>query len=330
MLIILYIMNVLNVPDRYVESRGDGEIAYSFNLVAFTHSDKVRFEVNGLKTSWLSIDDDFIKRIQFENLNKSFISKHLAKEIEIRNILDEGAGLLDDGKYRKAIGCFDEVIYYDEDYGRALLFKSRALFGQGHFVKALRYYRKALNADSCLEDIEYHKRLVHKANEERDSFPKIKRHIYMGDEHFGAGEFRKAVESYGKALADPSKFKSKILPKLLNKKATALFELHDIDNALKCFEKSLDISQSDYAIFMRGRCEYELDLDLDDSFFCDLRISKPQQLSRAMILNGIGMQGEAIECIDNLLSNHFAQDELYIKAVECRNAAIDSLNNQVI
>ena len=315
-------MTLLDIPDQYIKSESDGEIAYDFNLTVFTHLDKVRFEINGTSTSWLDLDDGFITRIQFEKLNKSLIGKHLAKEIEIKNILDKGAGHFKAQKYPKAISCFDEVIYYDDSYGEALLFKSRALFAQNHFVKALRYYKKAMKADAYLKDIEYHRLLLEKANDEREHFPKIKRQIYMGDEYFSGGDFSRAVESYDKALANPSEFKSKILYKLLNKKGCALFEMNVFDKALECFGKSLEVYKSDYAIFMKGYCEYELGMDLDDSFMGDLRITKYQQLLRALILIETGRNEDAIRCLDDLLANHFIEDKLYFMAVESRASAM--------
>lgn len=318
-------MTLLNVPDNHVTSKCDGEITYDFNLTVFALGDKVRFTVNGVSTSWLGLDDDFIKRIQFEKLNKSLISQHLTMEIEIKNLLDEGAMHLGAEKYRKAIGCFDDVIYYDEMYGEALLLKSRVLFAQKHFVKALRHYKKAVNANGDLKDINYHKLLVKNANDERGNFPKIKRHIYNGDEHFAAGDFKKAIESYDMALADSSPFKSRILHKLLNKKAAALFELKSFDEAMECFERSLEVHKSDYAIFMKGRCRHELGLALDDSFISNLKITKRQQLCRAMILIEAEMYADAVRCIDDLLSVHFAEDELYFAALSSKVRAMDLL-----
>ena len=169
------------------------------------------------------------------------------KEIEIKNILDEGKKYLGSEKYSKAIECFDEAIFYDKNYAEALLFKSHALFGQNHFIKSLRFYKKTLKANAYLKDIEYHKLLLAKSSEERDNFPKIKRHIYNGDEHFARGDFKRAVVSYDKALANPSKFNSKILYKLLNKKGTALFKLKRFDESFECFNESLKVRPSDYA-----------------------------------------------------------------------------------
>ena len=119
----------------------------------------------------------------------------------IENLFDEGTNFLKSEKFAKAIECFDEVIFYDENYGMALINKSHALFGQKHFVKALRYYRRAVKADENLKDVEYHKLLLANSNAERDNFPKIKLYIYAGDEHFAKGEYEKALESYKKALA---------------------------------------------------------------------------------------------------------------------------------
>lgn len=322
-------MNLLNIPDYHISSIDEEKITYDFNLTVFTLHDKVRFDIDGTATSWMGIDDGFVERIRFENLNRCFLSNHLAKEIEIKNILDEGIMHLKSERYPKAIECFDEAILYDEGYGEALLLKSHSLFGQKHFVKALRHYKKAINTDGKLKDIEYHKMLLEKANEERSSFPKIKSHIYAGDEHFASGDYAMAIESYDKALANPSKFKSRILHKLLNKKATALFEMESFSEALDCFESSLQVQKSDYAVFMRGRCRHKMNLTLDDSFIRDLRITKPQKLCKAMILIDVKMYEDAIKCIDDLLSSHFAPDDLYFKALSSKISAMQSLDMDV-
>ena len=211
-------------------------------------ADKVRFTFNVLSTGWMSLDDPFIKRIDEDNLNSEFLGQHITKEIEIRNTLDEAYIHLASEKYSKAIDDFDEVLYYDPNYAEALMGKSHALYGQRHFVKALRYYKRAVKADDSLKDNDYYKLLLEKSHEERDSFPKLKLNIYAGDELFAKGEFEKAVESYDRALANPSKFKDKILSKLLNKKASALVQLERYGDALKCFEKS----GNDFSYFGQG------------------------------------------------------------------------------
>ena len=325
----IYSMNLLNIPESYVASRSGDEITYNFNLTIFTLDGKVKFDINGRATSWMYSNDGFIERILFENLNRCFLAEHILKEIEIRNILDEGRKYLDLEKYAKAIECFDEVIYYDKNYAEALLFKSHALFGQGHFVKALRHYKRALKANPNLKDIEYHRLLLAKSSEERDNFPKIKRFIFTGDELFSRGDFEKAVESYDKALANPSKFKSKILYNLLNKKGTAIFKLQRFDGALECFNESLNVNPSDYAYFMRGFCMHSLGMALDDSFINARNITKDQQLYRALILNEAKRHEDAIRCVDDLLSVHFVADKMYFIALSCKISSMESLGMDV-
>ena len=287
--------------------------------------DNVRFEFEGLSTGWMSKDDSFIERIQTADLNQSFIKEHILKEIEIRNILDDGIRFLKSEKYAKAIECFDEVIFYDENYGMALINKSHALFGQRHFVKALRYYRRAVKASDYLEDIEYQKLLLKKSGEERDNFPKLKKNIYAGDEYFSQGEYEKALESYKKALSNPSKLKEKILFKLLNKKATTHLKLNEFENAMACFNESLNALNNDYACFGRGVCEHRLGLAISECFFYDLKISKKQILVKADILNDIGEYKNALECWDFLLKNHFRCDEMYVKILEGKRTALSNL-----
>ena len=162
--------------------------------------DEIQFEFEGAFTNWMSQDDSFSARIDESWINKDFFEKHLLKEFEIRNLLDEGTVFLKSGKFKKAIECFDEVLFYDSQYAEALLNKSQALFGQRHYIKALRFYKRAVKVSADLKDVEYHKLLLAKSSEERDNFPPFKRNIYAGDEHFSSGDYEKALESYKKAL----------------------------------------------------------------------------------------------------------------------------------
>ena len=275
-------------------------------------ADKVRFTFNGLSTGWMSLDDPFIKRIDEDNLNSEFLGQHITKEIEIRNTLDEANSHLASEKYQKAIDDFDEVLYYDPDYAEALIGKSHALYGQKHFVKSLRHYKKAIKADESLEDRDYYRLLLEKSHEERDTFPKLKLNIYAGDEFFAKGEFEKAVESYDRALANPSRFKDKILSKLLNKKGSALLQLERYADAMECFEKS----KNDFSYFGQGYCEYKLGLPVNDRFRGYLKIDKKFQLKQAVILNELGFRDESKGICDYLSENHFKRDELYFTLKE--------------
>ena len=287
--------------------------------------DSVRFSLNGLSTNWMSCNDSFISRIDSSALNPVYLTEHITKEIEIKNVLDEGIGFLDSGKYPKAIEKFDEVIFYDGKHGEALLNKSFALYHQKHFIKALRHYKKAIKTDSSLKDVEYHMALIKEANHERDNFPKIKLNIYAGDEHFQKGEFADAVESYNRALENPSRFKEKILSKLLNKKATTLLRLEEFEEALECFCESLDVGLNDYAHFGKGLCQYRLGMEICDEFKNILDISKPQMLRQVTVLNDLGFYGDSVKIADYLCKNHFKVDEFYIELFETRIFAMDKL-----
>lgn len=276
---------------------------------------RVRLCINGLSTFWIGRDDSFFERIDTDNLNQELRIKHLKKEIQIKNALDDGISLFKSQKYGKAIEKIDDVLFYDPDYAVALLFKSYCLCSQRHFVKALRHYRRAVSADKSLKDLEYYRTLLGKANDERSNFPKLKLNIYAGDEHFANSEYQSAIESYNRALQDSSRFKQKILPKLLNKKATAYLKLNDFKKALECFTDSLDVGKSDYAIFGKGICEYELDLDIDPEFRGCLGISKRQMLKQASVLKNRGYRDDSLRILDFLRENHFKNDELYKKMV---------------
>ena len=277
------------------------------------HENLVRFSVEGTSTNWMASDDLFIKRIDEDNLNRDLLVEHLKKEIQMKNLLDEAISIFKTQKFAKAIEMLDEVLFYDPEYGEALLFKSYCLRGQRHFVKALRHYKRAVKSDESLWDNEYHMAITRQANEERSNFPKLKLNIYAGDEHFARGEFEMAIESYDRALEDSSKFKQKILSKLLNKKATACIKLNDYGDACECFGKSLEVDGNDYAIFGKGVCEYELDLDIDSGFRRCLRISKRQMLQQALILNDMGYHEESSRIANYLRKNHFKNDDIYEK-----------------
>ena len=273
----------------------------------------VRFSVEDASTNWMDKDDLFVKRTDDDNLNSDFLIEHLKKEIQIKNIFDEAMSLFKSQKYGKAIEKLDEVLFYDPEYGDAMIFKSYCLKEQGHFVKALRYYRRAVKSDESLRNNEYHKALARQANDERSNFPKLKLNIFTGDEHFAQGEFERAIESYDKALEDPSRFKQSILSKLLNKKATAYLKLEDYGEALECFQRSREVDGNDYAVFGMGLCQYELDLDIDSEFRRCLKISKRQMLQQALILNDLGYHDDSSRIADYLRKNHFRKDDFYQK-----------------
>ena len=294
---------------------------------------KVKFTCRDLSSNWIDIDDEFIKRIQYVNLNKDKLEQHLECEIRFKNRLDEGNLFLKKEKYSKAISCFDDVLYYDSKYVEALISKSHALFGQRHYVKALRYYRKAGESGS-FTDSDYYKMLLDKSREERDGFPRIKLNIYAGDEYFTKGDYSRALESYNSALQDSSKFKEKILFKLLNKKATALFLLGEFKQSLECFKKSIEVTDNDYAHFGMGYCLYKMSMDdpknrvcescldgiyvekIRNSFKKAVKINKKQLLIKADIMYDLGCLDEALNYYEEFLNVHFIEDNDYIKASE--------------
>ena len=285
----------------------------------------IKLAIDDVSTNWICGDDPFIDRLADDKINRFFKSSHLACEINIKNILDEGIRLLNLKSYPKAIKCFDEVIYYDEKYGEALISKSRALFGQGHFVKSLRFYKRAVGA-GYPKDLEYYKLLLKKSGEERDGFPKIKQNIYAGDEAAAKGEFELALEFYEKALMEPSKFKNKILYKLFNKKAFILTKLKRFDESLTSFDESLKAHENDIAYFGRGLCKHCLGIDC----VCDLKlavyIDKRYILKKALIFNGLGLYGDALDAFNEFLDKHFVIDSAFMSAIEGKAAALENLN----
>ena len=292
-----------------------GEHNFPDDLLVKKHDSVIMFQYGDVKTGWIDINDSFISKITLDNLNPDRQEEHLIYMLNLKNRFDEGVNLLKHEKYSKAIECFDDAIYYDSNDGEALIYKSHALFGQKHFVKALRYYRRAIKADGDLKDDDYFKDLLDKSNNERDNFPKLKLSIYAGDEFFSKGEFENAIESYDKALVNPSKFKDKILFKLLNKKATAYVKLNDFKNAKECFNESWNVFNNDYACFGLGYCQYRLNLEVNDCFKKPLKINKKLLITKAEILSDLGYIEESKKDYCEFLKNHFTIDGDYKKAM---------------
>lgn len=287
---------------------------------------RVRFEIEGVSTDWMDESDRFTERIDESNLNRAFLSRHILKEIEIRNILDEGMGFLEGEEYAKAIGCFDDVLFYDDGYGEALIGKSRALFCQKHFVKSLRYYRRAVDVSSDFEDEKYNKTLLEMSDKEIDAFPKLKRNIYAADEYFSEGEYQKALKNYKKTLLIPSIGKEKILFKLYNKIATTHLKLNEFEDALMYFNASAKALNNDYAYYGKGLCEYEFQLDVAaESLKRAVKLEKGQLLEKGLILNELECYRDALETFDFLLENHFTVDKMYITALNGKMYAMRKL-----
>lgn len=321
----IIVMTLLNIPEEHISSESDDKITCDFGLSVFVSDDKLRFCIDDECTSWMGADDRFTERIRFENLNPCFLKRHLVKEIEIKNVLDRGVELLGSEKYSKAIELFDEVIYYDSYYGEALFFKSKALFGQRHYVKSLRHYKKAIRADGSLKDVEYHKILLKESSAERDNFPRIKRNIYAGDEYCAKEDYDNALECYDRALADSSKFKNKILSKLMNKKGKTLIELKRVDEAMDVFRQSLNVQPTDFAYYMLGFYSPET----NDYLNRRLNITKKQLLSKSVRLLELGQFEYALDSLDEFLNNHFKPDEDYVLALNLKISALRQLGKDV-
>ena len=314
-------MTLLNIPDEFISSLEDDKITYNFDLSIFMRDNEVKFSVDDISTSWMSPDDNFIDRIQFNRLNPCFLKRHLAKEIEIRNTLECAVKLLGSQKHPKAIEMLDRVLYYDPEYGEALFFKSKAFFAQKHYVKSLRHYKKAIKSDNRLKDVDYHKLLLKKSSDEIDNFPKIKRNIYAGDEYFAKGDYDKALKCYEKALANPTKFKNRILSKLLNKKGTALVKLNRIDEAIEVFKDSINAKPTDYAYYFLGFYSP----GPNDYIRMNLKITKKQLLSKSKKLCDFGEFDLASDCLDEFLDNHYRVDSDYLQALNLKISVLKNL-----
>ena len=282
--------------------------------------DLIRIEFGDLRTNWISADDPFIERIRPGRLNRYFLCKHLAREIEMKNVLDNAANLFDLKSYAKAISELDRVIYYDGGYSEAIILKSHALYFQGHFVKALRFYKK-----SHVEDRDYYRLLLEKSSRERDSFPKIKKNIYAGDEAAAKGDYEGAIGFYDRALENPSKFKDKILFKLLNKKALSLTKLNRFDEALSSFDASLRVHENDFAHFGKAYSQYSLGMDCISNLKRAKNIDKKCLIIKANILNEFGLYEDALDAFNVFLNNHFTIDRDFKSAIEGKAASMDNL-----
>lgn len=282
---------------------------------------KLQFE--SYFTGWLGSDDYFLKRIDSDNLNRVFLKNHLIKEFEVKNKLDSAIVLFQNKSYSKAIKVFDEILFYDPQYLDALIYKSYSLYHQKHFIKALKYFKKAIDVDSVLNNNDFHKKLMKCGQIEKESLPPFKLNIYKGDECFSAKNFKKAVMYYDLTLNGDFKIPEKIRHKLLNKKATALLNLNKYKEALEIFKNS----NSDYNVFSSALCRYNMGLSVSDEFKKPLKITKKQMLHQIMILNKVECFSEAINISNYLLENHFKVDEFYFKLLNAKKYALEKTNN---
>ncbi len=310
-------MTNINIPDEMS------------SLKVFKDADRVRLEIDGVSTGWISDNDTFLERIRPEKLNGCFLDEHLKCEIRIKNVLDEGIDFLANGKYGNAIRCFDEAIHFDSAYASALLLKSHALFAQRHYVKSLRYYKRAVSSDDNLKDDEHYNVLLNQSAAERENFPEVKRYIFTGDELFAEGDFENALASYDKAMKCANNLKGRILSRLYSKKATALMKLNEFEKAIECFTKSIDIKENDYAYFGKGCCEYELDRDGTESLLMASNITLDQMLEKGLILNETGHFDEAVECFDEILEIHYTVDDLYFCTINGMMYSLKAMDRDV-
>lgn len=118
------------------------------------------------------------------------------------------------------------------------------------------------------------------------------------------------------------KGKEKILFKLLNKTASTYLKLNDFENALLCFNESLNASDNGYAWYGKGMCEYELGLEgAGESLRRAVGITKRQLLQKGLVQNELGLYSDALETFEFLLENHFRDDEMYAAALRGRKTA---------
>lgn len=285
-------------------------------VTVFKENGKVKLEFMNCSTGWLDEDDYFIKRL--DNINENRLEEHLIKEFEVKNTLDNAIE-------NSSVKMLDKVLFFDENYLDALVFKSKIFKGQKHFIKALRTYRKAIRHGLVADD-EYLKELQGLAVSERNALPEIKKSIFNGDHAFRHGKYENAIRFYDRALENPDKFKNKIISKLLNKKGEALVRLERFSEAIECFDLSVRISPNDFAYFRRGFCEYELGLGGRESLNRACEISKKHVLEKACILLDFGDFENALVCFELFLDNHFAEDEDYFKALNGREVCFKNFD----
>jgi len=134
------------------------------------------------------------------------------------------------------------------------------------------------------------------------------------------------LDFYDKALMNPSKFKSKIIYKLLNKKGLVLVRLNRIDEALASFEASNQALDNGLAYFGIGYCRHALGEDCADSLKKAEGIDKKYLLKKAMIFNDIKLYDDALDAFNLFLHNHFRLDSGFKSAIEGKMTALDNLD----
>ena len=125
---------------------------------------------------------------------------------------------------------------------------------------------------------------------------------------------------------NPSKFKSKIIYKLLNKKGLVLVRLNRIDEALESFEASNQALDNGLAYFGIGYCRHSLGEDCADSLKKAEGIDKKYLLKKALIFNDIKLYDDALDAFNLFLHNHFRLDSGFKSAIEGKMIALDNLD----
>ena len=127
-------------------------------------------------------------------------------------------------------------------------------------------------------------------------------------------------------MKNPSKFKNKILFKLLNKRGFVLIKLERFKEALATFDESIESHKNDVAIFARGYCKYELGWDCRDDLRMAIEIDKRQLFCKAMIFNKIEDYKDGLNAFNEFLNNHFRMDSSFKSAIEGKAVALENLN----
>jgi len=226
----------------------------------------------------------------------------------------KGSAFFSEGKYSKAIECYDKAIKIDPNFYFALYDKGTALVEQGNYSKAIECYDKAIKIDPNFSDAWNSK----------------------GNAFYKQGEYSKAIECYGKAI--------KINPKFVhawNSKGNAFYKQGEYSKAIECYNKAIKIDPIfKLAWIGKGNVLFDQDKHLEAIKCYDKAIKIDPNYASAWSGKGNALlkQGkhlEAIECYYKAIKidpkcaiawdgkgNVLAGQGNYSKAIECYDKAI--------
>ncbi|ADG13331.1 TPR repeat-containing protein [Methanocaldococcus infernus ME] len=140
--------------------------------------------------------------------------------MDVRKYYEKGLKYYNEGRYEKAIECFDKAIKLDPNNPAAWYYKADSLYKLERYEKAIECFDKAIKLDPNNPAAWYYK---------ADSLYKLER-------------YEKAIECFDKAIKlDPNN------PAAWYYKADSLYKLERYEKAIECFDKAIKLDPNNPA-----------------------------------------------------------------------------------